>query len=382
MLWLSAQTPIGIVSVGKRPGIIGSALMFDGTDNFTVETISIATEYGPFRFGGAAYPSRVGSDYWNPLDKSGVRQWNGGGFVTYRCGAVDVGAQAIHVRIRRGPESSLDPAGRTRARVYDQVDTFGTSYVKYNNGRFFLNAEGSWYDRIETHNGTRPSYIQHYRAMTELGTVVGPLKAGFLWAWISGPDRRNGVLIDRQADLASQPRSNVTLFQPYSHILVFTYGGGNNRFSQSRNGFLTDANVYGLRLDYSIAANLNVFGSCFYADRVSHGHGWGWIKPELSAAGNPTGLVQYANNNATAPSIPDSSLGYEFDWGFDWKLLEGYTLNGVFGVWQPGGWFKYACVDKSVTGWNNQTAANNWGVNPGREISPVFAAEVRLVGEF
>jgi hypothetical protein len=84
----------------------------------------------------------------------------------------------------------------------------------------------------------------------------------------------------------------------------------------------------------------------------------------------------------TAPSIPDHALGYEFDWGFDWKLLEGYRLNGIFGIWQPGKWFNYACVDKSVTNWDNQTAGENWGVNPDRSISPVFAGEIKFVGEF
>jgi hypothetical protein len=259
--------------------------------------------------------------------------------------------------------------------------------MKYANGRFFFNAEGSWYNRLETHSGSAPSYIEHYRAMTQFGALAGPLKVSFLWAWISGPDRRQGILIDRQDSNPSATYGNTSLFKPYSHLFVYTYGGGNNRFTQSRNGFLTDANVYGLRLDYAIAANLNVFGSCFYAERVTHGYGWGYIRPALAGV-VPTGEVAYIRNNTTAaagpgaPSIPDNALGYEFDWGFDWKLLEGYRLHGIFGIWQPGKWFNYACIDKSISNWNVPVAGNNWGINPDRNIDPVFAAEIKFVGEF
>ena len=360
---------------------MGCGLIFDGTDNYSVETMSLSTRYGPFRFGMAWYPARAGTTtYYNPLDKSATRQLSASAYVTYRSGPFDIGAQSLHIKTSRGPEHDLVLANRVAARIFDRYDHYGTSYMKYANGRFFFNTEASWYYRMQTHSGSAPSYVEHYRGMTEFGVLAGPLKTSFLWAWISGPDRRQGILIDRQSSNPSATYGNTSLFMPFSYILVYTYGGGNNRFTQSRNGFLTDANVYGVRLDYAVAANLNVFGSFFYAERVSNGYGWGYIKPGFTGT-NPTGSVTYARVG-TAPSIPDNALGYEFDWGFDWKLLEGYRLNGVFGFWQPGKWFNYACVDKSVANWNTQAAAQNWGVNPDRNIDPVLAAEIRFVGEF
>ena len=42
--------------------------------------------------------------------------------------------------------------------------------------------------------------------------------------------------------------------------MVFNYGGGNNAFNRNGDGFLTDAFAYAVRFDYSVAANLNVWG--------------------------------------------------------------------------------------------------------------------------
>jgi len=63
-------------------------------------------------------------------------------------------------------------------------------------------------------------------------------------------------------------------------------------------------------------------------------------------------------------------------------LLEGFTVGGVFGIWKPGKWFNYACIDRSNTGWKTPGAGNNWGVNPDREIAPVFSMEISVTGEF
>jgi len=151
---------------------------------------------------------------------------------------------------------------------------------------------------------------------------------------------------------------------------------------------MTDANIFGMRLDYAIAANLNVFGTAFTASRISHGHGQGYIRPQYSTTLIPnrfTGRVQFVETdiyNNPAPSIPDSDLGYEFDWGFGWKLMDKYTLNGTFGVWKPGGWFNYACVDRSVSNWKNPDVSNNFGVGPGKAIDPVFGMEIKIEVEY
>ena len=181
----------------------------------------------------------------------------------------------------------------------------------------------------------------------------------------------------------------MTLFKPYSLLLSYTYGSGNNSITvDSRHGYMTDANCYGLRMDYALASNLNIFGTFFSADRISHGYGWGFIRPEYCATCTPqrfTGAVQYneADNFTGAnPAVPDGDLRYELDWGFGWKLLEHYTLNCTLGLWQPGKWFSFACIDRSVNNWKTPAATNNFGANPGRAIDPVFGMELMLTAEF
>jgi hypothetical protein len=54
----------------------------------------------------------------------------------------------------------------------------------------------------------------------------------------------------------------------------------------------------------------------------------------------------------------------------------------LVGYWQPGKWFNYACVDRSVPGWEAGTAANFFGTRPNRTIDPIIGGEFSLVFEF
>ncbi len=257
----------------------------------------------------------------------------------------------------------------------DLTVTHGGVFLKYNNGRFFFNTEFDWSYGItkrqrwlSSASGVLPGgrslfapwYVEHTRAIVELGAVSGPAKVSFVWAWIPGPDRRHGVIIDRRPDVRFvSAYSNVTVFKPYSLLLSYTYGAGNNSVAaDSGHGYMTDANIFGARLDWAAASNLNLFVSSFTARRLSHGYGWGFIRPEYSnAAGRLTGRVQYHEIDRyddPRPSIPDPDLGYEIDWGADWKLLEGYVIRTQFGWWRPGAWFTYACADRSI--WERVTS--------------------------
>jgi hypothetical protein len=108
------------------------------------------------------------------------------------------------------------------------------------------------------------------------------------------------------------------------------------------------------------------------------------------AAGTPpyAGQVAFTNSSSTGgtltPTIPDGALGYEFDAGFDWKLLEGLTARCTLGYWVPGKWWSYACADKSVPNWGSysSTASPTFGTIPGKIIDPVFGMEFKLEGDF
>ena len=207
--------------------------------------------------------------------------------------------------------------------------------------------------------------------MIECGILAGPAKISFLWAYYPGPDRRDGRLIDRQPTVgtAFNPNGGVNMYLPYSFLLGYNYGSGNNSITRSSNhGFISDASTYGVRLDYAVASNLNAYATFLYANRVSQGYGWGWIRPDPATAAIIDPALQYGNSGAPryygatngpaignmvdlsfavgAPNILERDLGYEIGGGIDWRLIEGYLLTARVAYWKPGAWFKYACVDR------------------------------------
>ncbi len=265
--------------------------------------------------------------------------------------------------------------------------------------------------------------------MGEVGVFSGPAKLSVLCSWHSGMDRRNGTTNTPQGCITdpvnassttvnprfqSSSTSNTGLFRPYSYIMVYGYGLGNSINADTGEGHVQDAFCKAARLDYAVAANLNVFGSFFQANRVGNGYGWGYLRPtpvyfdpvakftksgvsatDLTLNGSVTGLYRGATNPKgtnlanVAPNIPDNDLGWEVDTGFDWKLLEGLTVRSTFGYWQPGKWFNFACIDKANPFWlaNAGTAPTTWngigwGINPSRDIDPVVVACVQILADF
>jgi hypothetical protein len=318
---------------------------------------------------------------------------------------------------------------------------WGVIYAKYNNGRFFLNGEVDFFlstvrnrpnvAGVSSLNGSanvaldagtgsvfQTTYTEMWRAAVELGALIGPAKVTFMWSWIPGFDRRHGIYIDRQpnamwisenaqivdAEDWFRPPGMVTLhpdfsnagfFLPYSYLLAHQYSGGvgtNMRrpfMTRNGDGQLVDANVYGARIDYAVAANLNLWCSFLWAERVSHGYGWGHLSLPIPpiAPEEPDWTVMYDNKGrytAPSPAIPNNFLGYEIGFGLDWQLLEALRLHSRLAVWQPGDWWKFACTSKDNMFWTTPWASPfaNWGINPNRAIDPIFGLQVTLAGEF
>lgn len=403
--WFYARTPWGNVFYGKRPFNVGCGLQFDGSANRTQEALVLTTDYGPLRFGLGAFPWKdISPDYpgavpaWNIADDNRSVYYHLMGFVGCYTGPVEAGAGTIQTSFGQGPESQITAALRNSFPRMDTDISEGWVYAKYNNGRVFLNAETDWYfrhDRYQlstdgTFNGVAdnadgsgslfaPNYVKSWRYMVEGGLLAGPVKLSLFYSFLPGPDRRHGILIDRQPFIQQPEQGNTILFAPYSILLAGTYGSGTNAVDYNRGYYLSDASVLAAKLDYALAANLNVSGSFLYADRASHGYGWGFISPVV------TGDVQYVRQGtflAPAPAIPDPNLGWEAVAGVSWALLENWNLYARAAYWQPGKWFNYACVDRSVAGWSAPTAANLWGVNPGRNIDPVVGVQMLLTSFF
>jgi hypothetical protein len=437
MFWATVQTPTGTLGIGKRPWTFGTGLQYDGEDAATTESVALVAPYGPFDLGVAFYPYRfagsssigvykgydpflgrsvpfdpfdlprlAGTDvpyqYFSRADSSGALGRDFLLFMNYHNGSLNMGVSGSFLSYHIGPEAVLqNDVNATPPAALDAEVFHGTAYVKFNNGRVFLNAEGAWLYWTDRWSGpvgrlleTAPHnarYTEQWRYMLELGMLAGPARISLLNAWTPGPDRRAGALVRKQsAAFVNHPtfdrmHGNFDVFRPYSYLFAYNYGAGLGAYNLSGNGYLRDASVLAARLDYAVAANLNVFGSFFYANRTSNGYSWGCIRPNMSAGdahNERDGNINInLNRYPTSPNIPDTALGYEIDLGFDWKLLEGLTGGILAGYWQPGKWFNYACIDRSVPNWQD-AGASYFGTRPDRTLDPIIGGNFYLKCEF
>lgn len=413
MWWVTTRTPWGIIGLGKRPMTWGTGLQYNGEGNITTEGVALISGYGPLRLSYAFRPyflpppnPRAGQPdfpYYNIFDKSGIRSLANRVFVTYRSGPVDMGAIYCWLKWHAGPESQTLQADRANFTPYEDHFRHGSTYLKYNNGAFFLNSEVAFLERITRLAriaGPRRLYFESWRYMSEFGVYVGPAKVSLLYTFMPGPDRRLGRRIDRQPFHQMPPFGTHDLHRPYSYLLGYAYGGGVDAYDLHGNGYINDAAVCAARLDYVVAANLNLFGSYLWAQRTSHGYGWGYIRPVLEATvarvydttiPGPTDEISWTptinyrpkGGAEPAPSIPDQDLGWEIQVGFDWGLLEQFTAHALVAYWQPGKWFNYACMDRGVANWDQTpNSGNNWGVNPDRTIDGILGVEVCISADF
>lgn len=431
-LWyIQANLPWGMLSIGKAPNTIGLGVVIDSLENSS-ESVNLGVPFGPFTIAVGYWPwspgqtaGLSGSNYPLKTDRSNAAMPRFEAMLKYDVGNISSETYVQYTNGHKGPESELFVTPRPLPAPLPVIPVFAvdmSSFIgfinfKYFNGRFFFNAEVGFVHQFYRQNGLAlnsailpPSaslpqtrYWELWAGMIESGAVVGPAKISFLWAYYPGPDRRGGKFIDRQPTIFADfsPNGGVNLYLPYSLLLGYDYGSGNNSISRSSNhGFITDASTYGVRLDYAVAANLNAYATFLYAGRVSQGYGWGWIRPDpytgISSPGMeygdngtavadpyPSGNLVDASFAIGAPNILERDLGHEIGGGIDWKLIEGYTLTARVAYWKPGAWFKYACVDRRQPNWDNTpTASNMWGINPNREIDPIFGVRVAIQAEF
>ncbi len=315
MFWCTAKTPWGTVGLGKRPWRFGTGLQYD-MDAATTESVVLAVPYGPLDIGIGYYPYRfagtsgiaafadlgdpydlitvtpdITRQYFSRADKSGCLSTDFLAFVTYLAGPLHAGISANFGGFHIGPEA---PLGDTQPVAQDSEYVHGSIFAKYMNGRFFFNAEAAWLywtDRYADPTGLFARYrvpaptrdTEQWRYMVEFGFLAGPAKLSFLHAMTPGPDRRNGTFIGKQsAAFVWHPTfdrhlGNFSVFRPYAYIFSYDYGSGLNAYNLCNDGYTRDASVLAARLDYAVAANLNVFGNLARLERTSNGYSWGCI---------------------------------------------------------------------------------------------------------
>jgi hypothetical protein len=465
----TTQLPWGTLVAGKRMSWWGLGLN-RGYNNFSTEQLTLFAPYGPVRVGIGFFPWR--GNTWDsptcntgttpaPFDRQVLLTTGGAGpqllpgstisliqlrlwdkdrvrnfpftiAATYMAGNVDTGIRYDWRAQHNGPGGATSNGVAGFALTFDFTKEDGSWYFKYNNGRFFFNTEIAWIrgqQRVQQSqvpvadpgdgggHPLAPNDYEVWKCLFELGAMSGPAKLSFLYSWTPGPDRRHGIWIHNQTwemDSVGRAFSTATVWLPYSLLMGYQYGAGVNALNRNGEGLMSDAISYGARLDYAVAANLNLYGTFFYANRQSHGWPWGIITPAadttngggraivLGVAGKdafgPTNVALLATQNnflLGAPNVPDDNLGWEVTFGADWKILEGLTMCMRGAYWEVGNWFKYACVDRSLA----NTVSSQGGisflhpyiggvvggpmaVNPNRAIDPIWMFQGVMVVDF
>ncbi|MDA8405716.1 MAG: hypothetical protein M0T73_02505 [Deltaproteobacteria bacterium] len=245
---------------------------------------------------------------------------------------------------------------------------------QYNNGRFFANAEYDWGERDFFYTGAPQVYNEYYLFFSEAGVMCGPAKLSFMFSSSGGPALNNN---NPTKNYQGNSINSITT-DNYNYLLFHNYGGGNDagwntliNFTNDEVGQMNDAVALAARLDYAIAANLNIWGSYMWATREEKNS---WLAGSKDADGQWIGgwTVQNAQAWKAAvmpgagpasgmnPYVDDNFLGWEAGFGVNWKLLENTTVATRYAYWQPGPWF--------------DQAYQVVGIKPGGAVGPTYNA--------
>ena len=353
-------------------------------------------------------PARETQYNWAGKDLSAARGQNLVAYLTYGSADMELGVGLTRVSFHEGPELVRDVTVRVHTPTKETYITEGWAFLKWGNGRFFFNTELDWFNRTLRFQRTAdgqvydavtatllpefyadgsgrsrfaPQYWESWRYMAETGIFLGAAAGRVFYAFMPGQDRRHGILIDRQPFIQENNQAAIDVFDPYSLLFSYQFGAGVNAPAH-----VAAASVYAAKIDYSLAANLILTGSVMHARRNAHGYGWGYIRPTVPGTDpGVLGTVDYHPRGTFTdppPAIPNNDLGWEYVAGITWQLLQECVFDARVSYWRPGKWFSYACIDRTVPNWNVPTAANNWGVNPNRDIDGVYGFEIRLAASY
>jgi hypothetical protein len=226
--------------------------------------------------------------------------------------------------------------------VGDSEDFIPVFAFQYCNGRFFANVDYAARIASTHYIGFRPRFTEAYHFFTEFGALFGPIKLSLVYAIASGLVLNDG---NPTKEYLPWPISYEAM-EPYEFLLFNTYGGGNNMyggfFVQDGHGMMGDAYAFAGRVDYAVAANLNVWGSFIWAHRLERAGTYAGQFSETGSITLPGAPFMIANGAGTGMYVPDGYIGWEANLGADWKLLEGLTWRARYAYWQPGEWFDFA----------------------------------------
>jgi hypothetical protein len=446
--WLKASiiTPMLNFSLGYKTSAIGMGL-WKHKDNRSSASFSVTANYGPFHIGFSPYFGREQSAWSmgsatsrNTADTSKQRQEDRRdyfqavmGEIVYRNGPLELQLVSDSYHQPSAPATTNNSTGTTVAAPFrggeiiaglpsDDVLRYRIAMAaKYNNGKFFFNGEADWFNRWRAGRGTANGASANgaptaYAAPTlvnqneddsawlygaEIGALCGPSKVTFNYVRATGDDTstRN---TSEDAAIAEQSIS-APYMKPWGYLMYYMYGTGDG-WDAAGNGQPTNFHHVGGRFDYALAANLNTFVlfSKAWRDQASaYTLGGDYRVGGRPFTNNDIAAAKGMGPNAAAGhirvAVPESAndIGWELDFGHDWKILEGLTWSTTFALWKPGNWWAHAFpntafIYRQLNGGSipasTDTAPNNQGTNAvyniGRDIDPLFAAETKLLINF
>lgn len=430
---IKIETPMLNFSLGYKTSAWGIGLWKNREDRASA-SFSMSSHYGPFKFGISPYFGRAQSS-WNtwprndrndhaPWRREGDRNYFGGltlGFA-YASGPLTITFDQNGWHTPNWPNASYEQRQGTGlpdtsislGRPGEDTWVYDTSIgLKYFNGRGFLYAEVCHFWEYNSGRGTveRASGAYFTRAGRnqdawiyggEGGLVLGPSKLTFSYVRATGDDP--STRITNEDALNGNAGVSPYALVHWGYLMYYLYGTGTG-WNAAGEGQCSNLHHLGAKLDYAAAANLNAFAVLSYAwrDQVNAYMLAGNGLHTAEAVDNDTvrfakGLpVNHTPQFIAVPAlvrvVPEyaDDIGYEVDWGFDWKLLENLDWNLTCALWFPGSFWGHAYPntgamynDPAVNAFlrlNVPPAAADIAVarsNPARPIDAVFAMQTAL----
>ena len=406
---LKIRMPMIDLSIGYKTGGAAIGLWKSDLDRSSC-SFRMSADYGPFIFGISPYFGRAQSNWntWPRNDRNDHSVWRNEGdrnyfgglsmSLQYNCGPIEINfaqdgwstpnwADGTYThRLGNGTPRNVNINGRPGpdAWTYDTAVGF-----KYSNSRFFVNAEVSHLWLHNSGRGTTEANGGRVRADidedawiygVEAGFLAGPSKLTLSYVRATGDDPHTRFTNEDalNADSGVSPNTMIR----WGYLMYYVYGTGTG-WNAAGEGLSSNFHHVGARMDYSLAANLNVFTVLSYAWRDQANAFW------LGGDGSHAALRLTNNHIRTgvpnlAP-VPDHAkdIGWEVDFGYDWKLLENLEWNLICALWFPGKFWGYAYPNTAAIynfSWPNFVAPDYTRArqNPDREIDPIFAMQTSL----
>ncbi len=407
---MSLKLPFASISAGMKTSGLGMGLWKHNGQRAST-SFSVKVPYGPLTFTTSPYFARSQSDWndfprniqrqHNPWRKDNIRNYFGGiqAGLTYKSGNLifQLVSDSHRMESHSGNYTNyLNALTGTRPHPDQLVYDVHTS-VKYNNSRVFVNAEANhfWQYRsgLWVQDGTN-GYIDQDEDQSawlygaEIGTLVGPAKltVNYFRATGDDPSTRKTTEDCSQGDAGASSQ----YVKDWAYLMYWMYGAGTS-WDAAGEGQPSNMHHLGARIDYAVAANLNVgiVGAYAWRDQPNAFQLAGDWLSEARRFSNDSIWNGGAGPAADVAAVPDSAreIGWEIDVSVDWKLLENLTWSNTLCYWKPGPFWAYAYPN---TGWiygssGGGVPAANFAqatVQLGRDIDPLIAYQMVLGMDF